>query len=217
MTNLYPNPLVREMLLRILNNLWNLTGSKQYIEITTMFDKNEAQGKLDGLIQPMINVCNTFSYISLAEQETIIEQKIIEDPEFYGLNARKIWQYLNGVSGKYFKQEAHKTVEESRASNATPLTPEEFQEKVDALLRTLSGDKAGLKSVPGVTQKEIDDLKMEDLESQEGKKAASVNYKSDPEQLTLIEKRIQYGRLHTDLLTGKVNEGAPTFEAFCKQ
>lgn len=170
MTNLAPNPLPREMLIRIMQNLWNLKGSKQYIDIATLPDKDEAQKKLDGLLMPMIRTLNSFNYIPLKEIEGIIEEAIIRDPEFYGLNAGKVWQYLNGVAGQYFKQEAHqKTEEESRESNARPLTNEEIDVWIKRIQDAIqqAGDKA---KCPPMTQEQIQELGKEKLE----KKAVTV-------------------------------------------
>jgi len=47
------------------------------------------------------------------------------------------------------------------------MSDEEFEEGVKSLLQTLS---SGLKHVPEVTQKEIDDIKLEDLQERNGRK-----------------------------------------------
>lgn len=158
MTNLLPNPLVREMLKRILENLWNLKGSRQYIDIAAATPDNPkelAEKKLDALLMPMIRVCNTFDYISLEEKEKIIEEAIIRDPEFYGLNAGKIWQYLNWVSGKYFKQEAHtKTEEESRASNAKVVDSEQADRYFKLWIEKLK--KVESRKIPPLTREQIE-------------------------------------------------------------
>jgi hypothetical protein len=146
----------REMFLRIMKNLYNLSGSKQYMDIASTPDPTEAQKKLDELLWHMTVVSNSYNYIPLADQEKIIEQKIIEDPEFYGLNARKIWHYLNSVSSKYFVQDAHKkTEEESRASNARAVTYDELTPETKAAFDMFVQSLAQQKKVPALTQDQI--------------------------------------------------------------
>ena len=173
---------MRDFFVKCFKDLHSLTGLKQYVELcANSSTETEAQTKLDEIIMGMIRVSNSFNYIPLDKQQEIIRQRIIDDPDFYALNARVVYKWLNAKAAIYFHEEAHKPGNEP---NATPVTWDdlspETQKLFSAFLVDLGNDmKPGMKKVPTVTQKEIDDLKMEDLEQREGKESLAKAYAAD--------------------------------------
>lgn len=211
---------MREFLLQCFKDLHPLTGLKQYLEIAANPDitQDYAQTLLNELIEPMLEASADFPYIPLPDQQKIIRRGIVTTDRkiFYHFDAYMIRKWLQEKAHLYFKEEAHKPTE----SNARPVTYDELnpdtRKAVDDLLKALASDNAGLKRVPEVTQKEIDDLKLEDLEEREGRKATPHEIEEQgrrEELLILHNKKIEYGRLYSDpnRHDGKLLDGAPSF------
>jgi len=91
-------------------------------------------------------------------------------------------------------------------------------EKVDELLNNflaqLKDGKDKMREMPKLTPHEI--RKEGQAEPPRKKATASAQYLTTPEQAEQRLLKIEYGRLFTDLHTGKVKEGSPTFEDFFK-
>ncbi len=200
---------MRDFFKQELITLYAKTQLRQYESITAMQDASE-QFKI--LFDSLEHVCRQFNYIPETAQQNIIRERILSDKDFIGLNAKVVYKWFMEVRDTYYKESAHI----KQADTANPVTYDELspetKAKVDEFIKGLQSESAGLKSVPQVSQKEIDDLRIEDLEEREGKKAISAGYCTTPEQARLKEMKIQWAREYTDLYTGKIKEGAPSFE-----
>jgi hypothetical protein len=184
------------------------TGLNQYENLSALPDA-EDQFKL--LFDSLVMVCDGFPEIPDNHKKRIIQEQIYRDQDFNQLTPRVVWKWLDREKGKYFKELAHIPTE----SNAKPVTYDELspeiKQGVDDLIKSLQMDNAGLKSVPQVSQAEIDAIKIEDLEHQEGIKA--LKYPStSKEDFQLNQRKIEWAKHHTDLQTGKLKPGSPSFE-----
>lgn len=83
---------MRDYFLKLLQTLDKLTGMKQYEKMLQMPDfKNEINTLLDILCR----VTDQYSYIPDESKKQIINEAVISDPEFIGLNAKFIAKSLN--------------------------------------------------------------------------------------------------------------------------
>lgn len=194
------------------------TGLNQYENISALPDA-EHQFKL--LFDSLEDVCAQYPYIPDNDKKRIVQEQIYRDQDFNQLTPRVLWKWLEREKTKYFREAAHIPTE----SNAKPVTYDELsaetKEAVDIFLKALQSDNAGFKRVPEVTQADIDAIKLEDLEAQEGKKAVSTNLHDieREKQLFMHNKKIEYGRLFSDPTSheGKLKEGAPTFKEWIEK
>lgn len=203
---------MREFFIELLKELKMLTGVKQYEEIASIEDKDHAQKTLNDLTRALCNVCGTFNYIPDEDKKKIIRKKLLEDVKFYGLTAQKVWQYLNSVSDKYWKESAHietnKLIEEDR--ELKPLSAE-TQKMIDDYLKELS---TGIGSRT-ITNVEIEKQKIKREDSQ--KKALSSGYKSpSADYVRTQELKRQWARENTDLQLGTILPNRPNFEEWLK-
>lgn len=196
------------------------TGLNQYETLSAMKD-NEGNPigaqTISKLLDALCLVCDGFGYIPDPDKKRIIQAAIINDQDFTGLNSRVVWKWLNAQSAKYFKEAAHIKEPDPIPVAYNKLSPETKAE-VDDFIRKLQSQGNGLKTVPVVSQAEIDSIRMEDLEEREGKRAESVGvHYTTQEEAELRDKKIEWARLYTDLYTGKLKEGAPSFSDWLKE
>lgn len=198
-----------------LENLHIKTGLLQYFKLSEMTD---ADGNPDGerqlklLLDTLVQVCEEFSYIPDNDKKRIIQQAILRDTDYTGINPRQVWKWLNLEKGKYFKEEAHRPME----SNTKPVTYDELKpeikEQVDAFMQSLQAP--GKYAMPEVSQEEIDAIKLEDLEIQEGKKGSG--YIPNPELVILHQKKIEWMRKYFDPVTKEKKEDWISLEEYIK-
>lgn len=175
---------MREHLLSILKDLKVLTGHKQYEEIAAIPDKAKAQEELDRLLRPMVNVCHSFGFIPNEQKERIIRKKIIEDREFYGLNAQKIYHYLQSVSEKYYVESHHLEAQKVLDHQPGPLSAA-TQAQIDRYMAQLA--TSTFKPSYHHLGTEMEKIKAEDAERQQGRKGTSQ---------TVAARARQYAELH---------------------
>lgn len=91
---------MREYFLGVLQNLDKLTGMKQYEKLLQTQDyKTEIKTLLDILCR----VCDYYPFIPDENKQSIINDAILSDPEFIGLNAKFISKSLNSRA-EHFRQ-----------------------------------------------------------------------------------------------------------------
>lgn len=142
------------------------TNLNQYERLCELPNAKEEIKLLFDLLE---KVCNEFPYIPEDQKKRIIQTGIYRDTDFTGLTPRIVWKWLNAESGKYFREDAHKPIEQTTPVPYDELKPE-IKIQVDEFIKMLS-DESTVKSVPGVSQAEIDSIKLEDLEEREGRKS----------------------------------------------
>jgi hypothetical protein len=159
---------MRDFFKQELKTLYARTQSRQYETISAMPDAAE-QFKV--LLDTLEEVCNKFNYIPETAQQNIIRERILSDKDFIGLNAKVVYKWFMEVRDTYFKESAHiKEVDTANPVTYDELSPE-TKAKVDDFIKGLQSETGGLKSVPQVSQAEIDAIKIEDLEERVGRKA----------------------------------------------
>lgn len=140
--------------------------------------------------------------------------------EIFRFDVAVIFAWMSGYMEEWAEEKERQLAKE-RGQHKTAIEEikEAEPEKVDAMLNELLGklkeDKGGMKSVPQLTKKEI----REEGQSEPPRKkaAASAQYLTTPEQARLKDLKIEWARLHTDLYTGKVKEGSPSFQEWSKE
>lgn len=83
---------MREFFKSELKTLKAKTGLNQYENISSMTD---AKFQFKILLDSMVASCNEFNYIPDTDKKRIIQEQIIRDQDFTGLNSRVIWKWLN--------------------------------------------------------------------------------------------------------------------------
>lgn len=195
---------MKEFFETCLKNLFAVTGIQQfvYMELKAAKSKEaemEMKRELALLINSMILVSDKFNYIPLESQKKYIIKMMVEDQNYEGLNSRVIWKWLDlhrtahsftneepiQINGKYFDE-----------------TSPETQALVNDFLTKLNGKF----EVPKMTHEQIKE------EGQDKPKRKSAAYIPSPELAIMADLRATYGRECTDLYTGRILEGMPSFD-----
>lgn len=108
---------MREFLKKELETLKAKTGLLQYEK---MSQDPDAVNQIRIMLDSIMLVFQEFHFIPDSDKKRIIQENIIRDQEFQGLNSRVVWRWLNAQKDKYYKELAHRESEEG----APPLTGE---------------------------------------------------------------------------------------------
>lgn len=182
-----------------LKTLQAKTGLRQYENLSAMPDA-EFQFKI--LLDSMVMACNEFPYIPDADKKRIIQEQIVRDQDFTGLNSRVIWKWLNANKDYYWSLDQTKQKPNSDMLKTFEELPDTLKKEIEAFKNKLIDSP--LKPVPTVTVDEIEAIKREDKIKQEGHKALSLGYQ--PLSKNEIIKRklhIQYVADNFNPVTGK--------------
>jgi len=169
---------MRTFLLSLLKDLKRLTGVKQYEEIASNpKGKEAAQAELDALLEPMIEVCSQYSYISDEDKMKIIKAAIINAKEFYGLNARFVRLALEAVKDNYWKESGYLETNQLLQNMPKGLTfdelPKETQRLYNERMALLA--QGTIQKVAPVSTHELKSIQTEDQERVK-KEAKSAGY-----------------------------------------
>ena len=128
---------MKEFFLNLLSNLDKLAGLRQIEKIYAQHtDINDAKREISGLLDILVNICKQFHYIPEKEQQRIIQQAVVTDPEFTSLNARIVYKWLNTHRDKYYKEIAH--VQENDPNwEPIPKSDPRYQEHLANWLKAL--------------------------------------------------------------------------------
>jgi len=189
---------MRTFFVSLLKDLKRLTGVKQYEEIASNPNgKEAAQAELDALLEPMIEVCNQYSYISDEDKMKIIKAAIINAKEFYGLNARFVRLALEAVKDIYFKESGYletNALLNAKESNAVPL--EECSPETQAMVKEFTAKLAvgGIQKITDANEHELKSIQSED-EFRVKPKAYSTSYKPLSEnEIKIRDMHVQWIR-----------------------
>lgn len=108
---------MREFLKSELKTLKAKTGLNQLENLSALPD---SQNQIKILLDSIMLVFDEFHFIPDNDKKRIIQENIIRDQEFQGLNSRVVWRWLNAQKDKYYKELAHRESE----SGEPPLTGE---------------------------------------------------------------------------------------------
>lgn len=114
---------MREFFYNLLQNLDKLTGMKQYEKLMQMDNYKQ---EINSLLDILCRVTDQFTYIPEEDKKRIIQDAVIADQEFIGLNAKIVSKWLNQKKDIFFKELAHQEGPEFE-----PLTGEERQKRLD--------------------------------------------------------------------------------------
>lgn len=176
---------MREFFKQKLKNLKAETGLNQWENFSSMPDAVE---QFEILFDAIDRVCEQFNYIPDESKKTIVNEQILSDPDFKGLNAKIVWKWFNQVKDRYFKEAAHVPTESAPPVAYEDLSPE-TKKKYDEFLASLLDDSKGVRPVPQVSQEEIKSLELED-DRLRGKALAVQQYQTREEEIE-IRKRIE--------------------------
>jgi hypothetical protein len=92
---------MRDYFLKLLQNLDKLTGMKQYEKLCQMKD---FKTEINTLLDILCRVCEHFQFIPDDAKKQIIDDAVISDQEFIGLNAKFIAKSLNAKKEFYLSK-----------------------------------------------------------------------------------------------------------------
>jgi len=111
---------MKEFFKDLLKRLKPLCGLNQYL---TMLESATGKEEIVALLDVLCRVADQFPMIPDADKQKIIENGVIFDTEFTGLNARVIARWLNQHKDRYTTMQAKV---ESEVSTGKVLTPDEY-------------------------------------------------------------------------------------------
>jgi hypothetical protein len=205
---------MKDFFKRELETLYAKTQLRQYETLSAMPD---AAKQISTMLDAMVRVCGYYPYIPDEAKKAIIQDRMLKDEDFIGFNAKIVSKWMEQAKDKYFKQDCHiKPEHEPKPVAYDDLNPE-LKKEVDAFIRGLASQE-NFRSVPHVSQKEIDDLKIEDLEEREGIKPLSIGVPlTTKEQAEQKELRRKWMLECFDVITGKPNDRHLDFETWLAQ
>lgn len=121
---------MREFFKQLLRMLDKLTGNKQYERLCESKNPKE---EITLLLDILCRVCDQFKYIPDEAKKQIIEDAVISDAEFIGLNAKFIAKSLN------LKKEFYMNQKDEVAIHPEALTGEARQKRLKEFLEAING------------------------------------------------------------------------------
>ena len=198
---------MKDFFKRCLEDLEPLTGIRQLYFLQT---DQDGERKITVLIAGMIETSKQFPFISELDQQRIIREQMVKDQDYDSLNSRTIYKWLNMNKDFYFM-----------GANSAPEAPrvllsDEEKERIDQLANQFKSSLVGnFRPEYKDIQKEIDEIKLEDLEKQEGRvsDAKKLGY-IPPNKEYVIEKELKrrYYIECYDKYTGKPLDNWMSFE-----
>lgn len=168
---------MREFFFNILTTLDKLTGLQQFNKINEMPDPKR---EINELLDMLCAVCNQFGTIPEDDKKRIIEDAILADPEFKGLNAKIIFKWLVSKREMYIKPETDKEV---LPEGYKPLTGAERDAAIKLWQEAL--DKFTHAVVPAEHSGSRIKANLDSLAKKE------VNYKPEPTDVIVLRENIK--------------------------
>lgn len=113
---------MKEFFKSLLTRLKPLCGLNQYL---TMLESPTGKEEIVALLDVLCRVADQYPQIPDADKQKIIENGVIHDTEFTGLNARVIARWLNHHKDRYTVM-VSKTEREFLSGTGKILTPDEY-------------------------------------------------------------------------------------------
>jgi hypothetical protein len=114
---------MRDYFKNLLQHLDKLTGLKQYEKLLQTTNPKE---EIKLLLDILCRVTDQFPFIPDEDKKRIIDDAVVADPEFIGLNAKIIFKWLNHKKANFFQEMAHK----ENAPSDPPLEGEALQKRL---------------------------------------------------------------------------------------
>lgn len=131
----------------------------------------------------------------------------------YRFDISVCFDWMNKYIDEYY-EECERMVKVGKVAEKVTNLPElspEASERVDLLLNQFLFDL-------DKTEAKVKPITEEDIrrEGKERVKRKGTNYLPNPELVVMQDMKLKYARLHTDLRTGKVKEGSPSFDEWLR-
>lgn len=121
---------MRDYFLNLLQNLDKLTGMKQYEKLMQMSDYKK---EINTLLDILCRVCEQFPFIPDEAKKQIINDAVISDGDFIGLNAKFIAKSLN------LKKEFYMNLKNDVVIHPEALTGEAREKRLGEWLKAING------------------------------------------------------------------------------
>jgi len=177
-----------------LRDLHQLTGLKQYIDICNLPSKEEARTVFNALVDSMVFICNQYPYIPDTEKQKVIKSRMMDTPEFYGLNARFVKLALERVKDIYWKEQAYIETNALNAQGSTGVPFEELPEETQRLYNETMAKLAQgtIQTVDPVNANELKVIQTEDeLRVKKEAKSAGYNWQAANEKYLAEKARLK--------------------------
>lgn len=118
-----------------------MAGLRQLEKIYEEFpNEQDHKREINSLLDELCKVCGKFSYIPEMDMQNIIRDNILSDTSFYGLNAKKIYEWFDKVKGPYHARymDEQSKKEQPEVVNAEPLTGEAKEAKIKEWLAAVN-------------------------------------------------------------------------------
>jgi hypothetical protein len=145
---------MRNYFKNLLQNLDKLSGLKQYEKLCQSQNPKE---EITTLLDILCRVCEQFPYIPDLDKQKIINDAVVTDGEFIGLNARIVYKWLNLKKDQYFTELAHQDTPENE-----PLTGEAREARLNEWLQALNKTEVQLTQKVDVYAKVREDWQPKD-------------------------------------------------------
>lgn len=178
---------MRDFFLNLLQNIDKLAGLKQYEKICQMKDYKT---EINNLLDILCRVTSLFPFIPDDDKQKIINESVITDGEFIGLNGRIIYKWLNTRKELYFTEMAHRETE----AGHEPLTGEARDQRLKEWLEAVN------KMDVQLTEKV--DVYATVREQWKPKDGQVYKPTQTPEDVVLHDLHIQYIKENYDARTG---------------
>lgn len=126
---------MRKFFLQLLQNLDKLTGMKQYEKLCQTKKPKE---EIKMLIDILCRVCDQFPFIPDEDKIKIINDAVIADQEFIGLNAKVVYKWLNLKREFYMKEKGEPEI------SPDALTGEAREKRLNEWLQALNKTEVAL-------------------------------------------------------------------------
>lgn len=177
---------MRRFFFDLLDKLDKLTGMKQMEKLQSCENPEKEIGEL---LDILCRVSDQFPIIPKKDQQAIINQAVISDAEFKGLNAHIVYKWLSANKDRYFREAHHLPGEQD--PEAKPLEGEARQEMLKLWLSKL-GEVGHVETKSHVRE----------LEAKLPPKDKGIVYNSTrPEDILERELHLQYIRENYDPVT----------------
>lgn len=185
---------MRRFFFDLLSKLDKLTGMKQMEKMQSCENPEKEIGEL---LDILCRVSDQFPIIPKKDQQAIINQAVISDAEFKGLNAHIVYKWLSANKDRYFREVAH--IPNEQDPDWRPVEGEQRQEWL----------KRWAQSLEGFAEKVEPRSHVRELEATLPPKEKGIVYHSTgPEAIFERELHLQYVRENYDPLT---REKLPTW------
>lgn len=121
---------MKDYFLQLLQNLDKLTGMKQYEKLMQM---SEYKREINTLLDILCRVCEQFPFIPDEDKKRIINDAVISDGDFIGLNAKFIAKSLN------LRKEFYMSLKDDVAIHPDALTGEAREKRLQEWLKAING------------------------------------------------------------------------------